>query len=242
MTQTVHPDWTFKTIGVVHSPCKEKFAAPRQSGLAPELVSSIEILKPYDRDEAFSQLEGFSHIWVLSVFHLAQRDEWQTTVRPPRLGGNERVGVFASRSPFRPNPIGLSVFKLLGLERKQGVLYIDVAGTDLVDGTPVLDIKPYLEYADKPAGVISGYADKVDKHRLDVEFSPEALHQCRQIEKEIQVNMHSLITQLVSLDPRPAYRLNDKSIQMYGVRLYDYNISFEVVGLCARIISIQAVN
>lgn len=237
MNQSVETNWTFKTIGIIHSPCKEKFAVPRQSGLAPNLYSKIEILTPYDRDEAFTTLESFSHIWVLSIFHLTQRDEWQPTVRPPRLGGNERVGVFASRSPFRPNPVALSVFRLHGLERVDGVLYINVSGTDLVDGTPVIDIKPYIAYADRPSGVVAGYTETVDKPALRVEFSSEAKKQCHQIEAAREINLQSMITQLVGLDPRPAYH-TDQERRCYGLRLDDYNISFNVVDGTARIISI----
>jgi tRNA-Thr(GGU) m(6)t(6)A37 methyltransferase TsaA len=240
----VKSDWTFKTIGIVHSPCKEKFAVPRQSGLVPQLHSTIEILKPFDRDEAFFMLEGFSHIWVLSVFHLAVREDWQTMVRPPRLGGNQRVGVFASRSPFRPNPIGLSVFRLLSIRREQGTLYLHVAGTDLVEGTPVIDIKPYLDYADKPSGVSCGYTMDLHKQELEVKFSPLAREQCQKIESQANINLIDLITQLVSQDPRPAYRA-DGSQQMtreYGVKLYNYNVRFEIIEQQAKIISVLPAN
>jgi len=232
-------NWSFKTIGIVHSPCKEKFSVPRQSGLAPALCSKIEILKPYDRDEAFKALETFTHIWVLSIFHLAQREEWQATVRPPRLGGNERVGVFASRSPFRPNPIALSVFRLHGIEREGGKLYMNVSGTDMVEGTPVVDIKPYITYADQPSDVVAGYTETVERHKLTVEFSPQAQQQCQQIEAEAKLDLTTLITQLVEQDPRPGYRAEKGRLQQsYGMRLYDYNISFEVVDDTAQIISI----
>ena len=240
MTTPVETNWTFNTIGIIHSPCKEKFAVPRQSGLAPDLFSKIEIIKPYDRDEAFTSLDTFSHIWVLSVFHLAQREQWQPTVRPPRLGGNQRVGVFASRSPFRPNPVALSVFKLHGLERVGGTLYIHISGVDLVDGTPVIDIKPYIAYADNPLDVVAGYTETVDKPTLKVEFSPEATTQCQQIEIDADIDLRALITQLVSLDPRPAYRATEEQ-RRYGLTLYDFNINFEVVGDTARIISILAI-
>ena len=236
-------DWRIKTIGIIHSPCKEKFAVPRQSGLVPALVSKIEILKPYDRDEAFNALETFSHIWVLSIFHQALREKWQPTVRPPRLGGNQRVGVFASRSPFRPNPIALSIFKLHAIEREAGKLSLIVSGTDLIEATPVIDIKPYVPYADKPSEVLAGYTETAERHRLAVEFSPQARQQCQQIEAERGLELVTLITQLVEQDPRPAYRSGQqpqagKQASQYGMRLYDYNISFEVVADRATIISI----
>jgi tRNA-Thr(GGU) m(6)t(6)A37 methyltransferase TsaA len=239
MNQIVTRRWTFNTIGIIHSPCKEKFAVPRQSGLAPELLATIEILKPYDRDEAFISLEGFSHIWVLGIFHQSLREDWQPTVRPPRLGGKEKVGVFASRSPFRPNPVSLSVFKLEGIERCDGKLYINVSGIDLVDETPVIDIKPYVEYADRPSAVISGYTDKVAKPCLSVEFTETALQQCRRYEKQAELDLQQLITRLIALDPRPAYRI-DESVQQYGLTVYEFNVSFEVQGQHARIISVLA--
>jgi tRNA-Thr(GGU) m(6)t(6)A37 methyltransferase TsaA len=230
--------WTFDTIGILRSPCREKFAVPRQSGLAPALKSRIEIFSPYDRDEAFQSLLSFSHIWVLGIFHLARRDDWQPTVRPPRLGGNERVGVFASRSPFRPNPVSLSVFRLTGIERLAGKLYLNVSGTDMVDRTPVIDIKPYVPYADKPSGVKAGYTDCVEKPELCVEFTRQALEQCRQYQAEDKTDLRELITQLVALDPRPAYR-EDKGQRQYGVSLYDLNVRFEVMDQTAKITSIS---
>lgn len=238
MNSIAGSSWRFDTIGILHSPCREKFAVPRQSGLAPALKSRIEIFKPYDRDEAFQSLLDFSHIWVLGIFHLAQRDDWQPTVRPPRLGGNERVGVFASRSPFRPNPVALSVFRLTGIERLAGTLYLNVSGTDLVDGTPVIDIKPYLPYADIPSDVKAGYTVNNEKSELSVEFSQQALEQCRQYQTEDKTDLQVLITQLVALDPRPAYR-KDKGQRLYGVSLYDLNVSFEVMEQTAKIISID---
>ena len=149
--------YSFDPIGIVHSPFKEKFGIPRQPGLVPEAKARLEVLPPYDRSEAFCGLEDFSHIWVTFVFHEAICTRWQPTVRPPRLGGNRRIGVFSSRSPFRPNPIGMSVVALEGISNIEGKIELQLAGVDLLDGTPVLDIKPYIPYADSLPDARSGF-------------------------------------------------------------------------------------
>ncbi len=250
-------DWTFNNIAIMHSPCKEKFAVPRQSGVAPTLMGEIEILPPYDQDEAFLTLDGFSHIWVLGVFHQAtvrpqvesanepQQQQWQSTVRPPRLGGNKRVGVFASRSPFRPNPISLSVFKLVGINRRAGKLCLDVTGTDLVDGTPIIDIKPYLPYADNVSGAKAGYVDVITKQQLDVVFSPLAAEQCLSITNRFpglvgnlndQQLMHVII-ELIQPDPRPAYQ-TEQARQEFGLNVFDLNVRFVVIQQTATVLSV----
>ena len=231
-------NWTFASIGVVHSPCTEKFAVPRQPGLAASLNGRIEIFKPYDREEAFVGLDGFSHIWVIGVFHLSLREQWQPSVRPPRLGGNQRVGVFASRAPYRPNPIALSVFRYHGLQREQDRLFLAVSGTDLVDQTPVLDIKPYVPYADQLASAAGGYTEQIDKTTLQVEFNEQAQRQCVAIQREHGLDLATLIEELVRLDPRPAYR-NDPVSSGYGMSLAGYNVRFEVCGTLARILSVD---
>lgn len=136
--------FSFQPIGVIHSCFKEKFGIPRQSGLVTAAQATLELHAPYDCPEALVELEGFSHIWVTFVFHQSMRDNWKATVRPPRLGGNQRIGVFASRSPFRPNPIGLSAVQLESIDCKDGHCQLQLRGADLLDGTPVLDIKPYV--------------------------------------------------------------------------------------------------
>jgi len=229
--------WTFNTIAVLHSPCKEKFAVPRQSGLAPNLEGQIEILAPYDQEQAFIELEGFSHIWVLGVFHQAQIELWHATVRPPRLGGNKRVGVFASRSPYRPNPISLSVFKLNAITRRSNVLYMDVSGTDLVDGTPILDIKPYLPYADNIAHATAGYTAGEAKPELTVEFSSVATQQCANRLVSNGKDLKRIITELLRLDPRPAYKSEQNQAE-FGMRIDDFNIRFRVSAGIATVLSV----
>jgi tRNA-Thr(GGU) m(6)t(6)A37 methyltransferase TsaA len=231
--------WTFQAIGRVHSPLKEKFGLPRQSGLVPAIKGQIEILAPFDRDEAFDQLEGYSHIWVISVFHLAMRERWQARVRPPRLGGNVRVGVFASRAPYRPNPIGLSLCALHGIERKQGRLMLLISGCDLVDGTPVLDIKPYLPYSDQVAEARAGFSDQLSRGLLTVSWSVQAQQQIQQA-TSLQPDLAQLVEALIIQDPRPAYQHADDG-QEYGMRIYDFNVRFSVTGKDATILSVEAI-
>ena len=161
----------FDPIAIVHSCFKEKFGIPRQAGLIPEARGSLEVLPPYDRPEAFRELEGYSHLWLLWVFDALQPElettapGWRPTVRPPRLGGNRRVGVFASRSPFRPNPIGLSLVRLLAIDYATPGISLQLQGLDLLEGTPVLDINPYLPYADRAAEARAGFAPEAPRWR-----------------------------------------------------------------------------
>ena len=219
-------EWTFHAIGQIHTPCKEKFGLPRQSGLVPELTGEIEIFAPFDRDETFLELNGFSHIWVISVFHLAVRDQWQPMVRPPRLGGNRKTGVFASRAPYRPNPIGLSVFRLVEIVRRDNKLVVCIEGNDLVEGTPVLDIKPYLPYADSVPQARGGYADEISRNILPVIFSDDAKRACARLESGKHVGLKALIIALLEQDPRPAYKHGHQT--EFGMQLYDLNIRFSI--------------
>lgn len=217
-------DYHFEAIGLIHSCYKEKFGIPRQPGLVSEARATLELLPPYNRREALAGLEGFSHVWILFVFHGIRRDEWRPTVRPPRLGGNKRLGVFATRSTFRPNPIGLSVVELEDIELSQGKVLLHLRGSDLLDGTPVLDIKPYLPYADSVAGAKAGFAPALPEARQTVVFTPEAERQCVAYENDARKNLKALITQILEQDPRPAYRGSDDDRNEYGMRLYDFNL------------------
>ena len=153
-------DFTFPAIGIVHSCFKEKFGIPRQPGLAPLAKARLELLPPYDDPNALEGLDTCSHIWLQFVFHANARATWKPKVKPPRLGGNKSVGVFATRSPTRPAPIGLSVVKLESIDNINGKLFLNLSGVDLLDGTPVLDIKPYLPYVDIVPDAINTFADK----------------------------------------------------------------------------------
>ncbi|MCF6353572.1 MAG: tRNA (N6-threonylcarbamoyladenosine(37)-N6)-methyltransferase TrmO [Candidatus Polarisedimenticolaceae bacterium] len=221
-------NYSLAPIGVVHSVFRERFGIPRQPLLVPEAKARLELLAPYSCIEAVAGLEAFSHLWLTFIFHKTMRDQWQPQVRPPRLGGNRRVGVFASRSPFRPNPIGLSVVVLDGISHQQGKLELLLSGIDLLDGTPVLDIKPYIPYADSIPEARSGYAAEPPQVSKEVRFSETAEAQLRQ--RDDGVELRGLIVKLLECDPRPAYKNRSQSDRIYGMRLYDFDLKWRVVG------------
>ncbi len=196
-----------------------KFGLPRQSSIVSDLTGYVVMEKPYAVKEAFRGLEGFSHLFLLWGFSENKTDGWSPTVRPPRLGGNRRVGVFASRSPFRPNPIGLSCVRLLGIEEKNGTVFLKVAGADLMDGTPIYDIKPYLPFTDAHPDAAGGYAAEQNGDRLS--FSdPDGL---------LNTVPEPLRPPLISLlrgDPRPGYHHDPGRV--YGFRYEGYEIRFRV--------------
>lgn len=222
------PDkFNFEAIGKVHSCYKEKFGIPRQPGLV-KVPASIEIFPSYARIEAFRELESFSHVWVVFVFHQSMRDSWKPTVRPPRLGGNERVGVFASRSMFRPNPIGLSVVELKAVYQQDKNIILDILGGDFLDGTPVLDIKPYLPYVDAIPEAVAGYANEAPSSKLDIIFSAEAMEQMQACSKQYP-DLEKIITTILQYDPRPAYQ--DKNVPQkedYAMRLYEFDVKWRI--------------
>lgn len=212
--------FSFATIGVVHSCFKEKFATPRQSGLVVEAKGIIELLEPFNDPDAVLGLEQFSHLWVQFVFDQSMNTPWRAKVRPPRLGGNAKLGVFATRAPVRPNPIGLSVVQLNSVEAKPGQVLLHVSGLDMVEGTPVLDIKPYIHYADSIPNARSGFADTTPT-TLPVVFSSE-LNEL--LTDSCEYNQ-SLITSILSLDPRPQYQQFDES-RIYTANIENVDVSW----------------
>lgn len=230
----------FQPVGIVRSCFPEKFGIPRQPGLVEEATAVLELLPPYDRVEALQGLEAFSHLWLIFVFHASLKDTWKPTVRPPRLGGNKRVGVFASRSMFRPNPIGLSVVELERVDTATEQPRLFLKGVDLLDGTPVLDIKPYLPYVDAIPNARSGYAQGSPEPRLQVSLSSGAEEQCTSYRDEYP-NLVSLIIHLLELDPRPAYYDADSSTQEFGMRLLDFDIKWHVEGEQVEVLAIEKV-
>ncbi|AVZ81699.1 tRNA (N6-threonylcarbamoyladenosine(37)-N6)-methyltransferase TrmO [Edwardsiella ictaluri] len=216
----------FEPIGVIRSPYKEKFAIPRQPGLICDGGGTLDLLPPYNQPEAVRGLEGFSHLWVIFVFHQTMDGGWRPTVRPPRLGGNARVGVFATRSTFRPNPIGMSLVELHGIETRNGVR-LQLGSLDLVDGTPVLDIKPYLPFAESQPQARAGFAQQAPPADMPVLFSPGAQAQIAQRQQDYP-HLTRFIRQILAQDPRPAYRRVEEENRVYAVHLLDFNLRWQV--------------
>lgn len=233
-----NPAYQFETIAIVHSPFKEKFGTPRQPGLVKQALFSLEMLPPYDCEDAFEGLEDFSHLWLTFVFHQNRDKAWSPKIRPPRLGGNQRVGVFASRSPYRPNPIGLSVVEFIGVRREQGKLFIDLKGADLIEGTPVLDIKPYIPYADAIHAAHAGYASQPPDSVLAVQFSELAQQQVND-ESLIHPDLEVFIKQVLELDPRPAYVKSVEDSALFGMKLLNYDIQWQVEGEVVTVLSLN---
>lgn len=229
-------DFKFEKIAIVRNCFNEKFGIPRQSGLVENVESIIELVAPYDHEDYVRELEGFSHIWLIFIFHQHIEKDVKATVRPPRLGGNKRVGVFASRSPFRPNPVGLSVVKLNRISTDKNKVRLHVSGADIMNGTPIIDIKPYINYADSIPHAESSYATDKPVANLDVIFSDEALLFIEAV-KSTHPILQNIITETLSLDPRPAYIDNES--KQYAVSLFEFNVKWRVVNNIAEVTSIE---
>jgi tRNA-Thr(GGU) m(6)t(6)A37 methyltransferase TsaA len=215
--------FTFTAIGEVQSCFKEKFGIPRQPGLAPSAWARILIYPEFAREEAFAGIEGCSHLWLQFVFH-ANDATWRPKVRPPRLGGNKTLGVFATRSPNRPNPIGLSVVTFLGLTKDDAGFFVEIGGVDFLDGTPILDIKPYVPYADAIFDARNTVAPEAPQ-LLPVLFSSEAAQFCVGENKRHadKAPLENLIREVLQQDPRPQYQAVDSG-RIYGMRLWNLNV------------------
>lgn len=221
---------TLTPVAYTHSCFKDKFGVPRQPGLTRNAHAELVIEPPFDREDAFRGLESASHLWLTFQFHEAVRAEWRPVVRPPRLGGNRKIGVFASRSPFRPNSLGLSVVRNEGLaHRDDGRLVLRVRDHDLIEGTPILDIKPYLPFADSVPGASLGWADSAPTDRLKVVFSTGAKAQLAGLPETDYPDFEALIEDVVSFDPRPSFRRGRDEDRVYGANLYDLNVRFRFV-------------
>lgn len=218
---------TIVPIARIHSCFSEKFGIPRQPGLAGAARANMEMLPPFDREEMIRGLEKFSHIWIHFLFHDTVKEGWRPTVRPPWLGGQKRVGVFASRSPHRPNFIGLSVVRLLGIRSEGKKLFLDLAGIDILDQTPVFDIKPYLPYSDAVAGATSGYT-MTPEMANEVAFSKEASAFCFDYQQKKGRDLLRLIREVLQQDPRPASQKAER--REFGMLLWDINVRWQVNG------------
>ena len=207
-----------KIIARIHTDFATKFGVPRQSGLVESLRGEIVFEPEFRNADALRGIEDFSHLWLIWQFSEAVRDKWQPTVRPPRLGGNQSMGVFATRSPYRPNPIGLSSVKLEGVEQRPGKgTVLIVSGADLMDGTPILDIKPYLPYADCRTDATGGFTDQVERKTLEVAFPSKLL-------SEIPEDKRQALVDVLAQDPRPAYQKDPG--RQYGLTFAGYDVRF----------------
>lgn len=216
-----------KVIARIHTDFTTKFGIPRQSGLVDALKAVIVFEPEYRNPDALRGLEGFSHIWLIWQFSEAIRDTWSPTVRPPRLGGNTRMGVFATRSPFRPNPIGLSSVKLDGIEQHSAFgAVLHVSGADLLDGTPIYDIKPYLAYTDSHPDAVGGFAAASCAAKLEVVFPPQWL-------ALIPQEKHTALLGVLARDPRPSYQAD--SGRVYGIEFAGFDIRFTVRGTMCEV-------
>ncbi|WP_422731925.1 tRNA (N6-threonylcarbamoyladenosine(37)-N6)-methyltransferase TrmO [Leclercia pneumoniae] len=217
----------FEQIGVIRSPYKEKFAVPRQPGLVKSGGGELHLIAPYNRADAVRGLEAFSHLWVLFIFHQTMEAGWRPTVRPPRLGGNARMGVFATRSTFRPNPVGMSLVELNGIRCQKDQVILELGGLDLVDGTPVVDIKPYLPFAEALPDARASYAQQAPQADMPVYFTDALAAELVHLEKRYP-RLREFIVDVLAQDPRPAYRKEEDAGKAYAVWLLDFNVRWRV--------------
>ena len=220
----------FDALGVIESPYQEKFAIPRQPNLVSAAKGKVILTGLANNHELVRGIEQFSHLWLIFVFHGTQEQGWKPLVRPPRLGGNVKTGVLATRSTFRPNPIGMSVVKLdkVVTEKKQTILHI--SGLDLLNGTPILDIKPYVPYSDALIDADAGFAQEQPEAVLSVIFSEKMQADLIKYEQDDR-KLALLIEQVLKQDPRPAYKRGKTDDKVYGMSLYDLNIQWQLISL-----------
>ncbi|MDF0605784.1 tRNA (N6-threonylcarbamoyladenosine(37)-N6)-methyltransferase TrmO [Neisseriaceae bacterium TC5R-5] len=227
--------YSFDTIGIIHSPYREKFGIPRQPSLVSAARCTLELLPPYNHPDSVRGLAEFSHVWISFVFHQTMQRGWQALVRPPRLGGNSKIGVFASRSSHRPNPLGLSLVKLLAVETQPSLRLI-LQGADLLHGTPVLDIKPYIPFIEAQTEACGGFAN-TPPPQLHVNWSDVALACANDL--SLPPDLILLIEQVLAQNPRPAYQHNPE--RRYGIMLECYNIIFRLTDNIATVLEITAI-
>lgn len=224
-------------IGVIRSPWKEKFAVPRQPGLVQDGGGELHLQAPYNQPEAVRGLEAFSHIWILFMFHQTMAGGWRPTVRPPRLGGNARMGVFATRSTFRPNPVGMSLVELKGIHCEKSQVILQLGSLDLVDGTPVIDIKPYLPFAEALPDARAGYAQAAPEATMPVRFSAAAQ---QQIQQQAHIpQLQRFISDVLAQDPRPAYRKGESLDREYAAWLLDFNVRWRIDEAGTEVIAVD---
>lgn len=228
--------YSVEPIGFIESPYKEKFAVPRQPRLVPAARARIKLCGAANTPESVRELDQFSHVWLLFLFDQNLDAGWKPTVRPPRLGGNERIGVFASRSTFRPNGIGMSAVEVKGISKQGDQIYINLGNVDLVDGTPIIDVKPYIPYTDSIPEAQGGYAEN-EPETSQVNFTSVALTTLSKRSDGEYVK--TVIEQVLAQDPRPAYKKNKPDTKEYAVNLFDLNIKFTVSGKLITVTTIE---
>ncbi len=222
---------SIKVIARIKSDFPTKFGIPRQSGLAASVQATVIFESEFRNADALRGIVGYSHLWLIWQFSEAVRSGWSPTVRPPRLGGNTRMGVFAIRSPFRPNNLGLSSVKLVGVEETAEFgTVLHVSGADLMDGTPIYDVKPYIPYTDSHPEAIGGFTDTADNFLLDVEFPEDCLNR-------LPEEKHKAVLEVLAHDPRPSY--HDDPDRIYGMTFAGYNIRFTVSGKKLQVLDTQ---
>jgi len=230
---------TLDIIGYASSPYKEKFAIPRQPGIVSAAKGHIELAGQANNIELVRGLEQFSHLWLMFIFHGTSAQGWKPLVRPPRLGGNKKLGVLATRSTFRPNPVGMSVVKLDGIRLDKQSVKLDISGLDLLDQTPIIDIKPYVPYSDALPDAVAGFAQEVPDKPLAVTFSARAKQDLARFQ-ELSPELEQLICQVLAQDPRPAYKNGQADDKRYGMHLHQFNILWQMSGLTgAEVIAIE---
>ena len=242
MTPPHSVPYTFTPIATLYTCFKEKFGIPRQTNLGPQAPGRLVFNPAYADRNAVRELESFSHLWLIFIFHHASVNTRSPLVRPPRLGGNRKTGVFATRSPFRPNPIGLSAVKLETVEQTGQGPVLHLSGVDILDATPVLDIKPYLPWADAIPDADGGFAGIRPDPRLQVVFSEQAQLQCRKHSSRIP-NLVPIITRMLENDPRPGYHAESagKTEKIYGIRIFDLDEKWRVNSGIIRVLSLEPV-
>lgn len=232
--------FTLEQIGIIRSPYKEKFAVPRQPGLVEDGGGQLILQPPFNQPEAVRGLGDFSHLWLLFIFHQTQDGGWRPTVRPPRLGGNARMGVFATRSTFRPNPIGMSLVALKEIRCQGSEVMLELGSLDLVDGTPIIDIKPYLPFAESQPLARAGFAQQAPSADMPVSFSEQAETQLLQHQRRYP-HLRRFITQVLAQDPRPAYRKGEELQREYAVLLLEFNLRWRVIQGKTEVIALDTV-
>jgi tRNA-Thr(GGU) m(6)t(6)A37 methyltransferase TsaA len=232
-------EYRYRPIGIVHSCFKERFGIPRQAGLVPDAHGTLELFAPFNRREYVEGLEGFSHIWLQYVLHAAAMSPLKSKVRPPRQGGNQRMGVFSTRSNFRPNPLGLSAVALEGIVHDDRGLRLQLRGIDILDRTPVLDIKPYLPYADCHPQAVGGFAHRRPEAVLRVRFDTQVRSALRILTDSGRRQLVRLLVQVLCLDPRPAYTAGSNCKRGYGMHLLDWNVRWRVEDATAVVTALE---